>query len=74
MRNLIARYATHGLNHCLDTSSSILNISYQNKVFSFTYSKKKLESKFVLSPILEVVDYFGLKKNRTWKNVETIEE
>jgi len=41
VKNLIAHYVTHGLNHCFNTNSSVLQISNQNKVFSFAYLEKK---------------------------------
>jgi hypothetical protein len=41
VKNLIARCVTHGLNHCFNTNSLVLQISNQNKVFSFAYLEKK---------------------------------
>jgi hypothetical protein len=50
MKNLIAHCVTHGLNHWLNISSLVLNISNQNMVFSFAYlEQKKPKGKFVLS-------------------------
>ncbi len=40
VKKLTTHCVTHGLSHCLDTSSLVLKISDQNKVFSFAYLKK----------------------------------
>jgi hypothetical protein len=42
--------------------------------FLHLFREKKPKGKFILSPTTKVVGYFTLKKYRTRKNVETIEE
>jgi hypothetical protein len=42
--------------------------------FLCLFKENKLESKFVFNPIVEVVGYFSLKKNKTKKNVGVIKE
>jgi hypothetical protein len=47
----------------------------QTRFFLCLFKKKRTEGKFVLSPIVEVVGYFNLKKiNTTRKSAKTIEK
>jgi hypothetical protein len=66
---------THGLSHCLGHKLINFEIFISKQGFFLClFKENKLESKFVFNPIVEVVGYFNLKKNRIRKNVGTIEE
>ncbi len=73
VKNLTTHCVTHGLNHCLDTSSSILKILDKNKFFFLRlFREKKLEGKFDLSFTTKVMNYLSLKKNKTKKSAKAI--